>query len=47
MPTLQLLNRVPGTVQAPKENFLEDLSKYTKAQLEELRDRQLKLLSNK
>lgn len=43
----QKISRVPGTVQAPKEKYIEDLSKYTKAQLEEMRDRQIKLLSNK
>lgn len=32
---------------AAKEKYIEDLSKYTKAQLMEMRDRQEKLLSNK
>lgn len=32
---------------AVKEKHIEDLSKYTKVQLLEMRDRQLKLLSNK
>lgn len=43
----QRISRVPGTVQAAKEKYIENLIKYTKAQLEEMRDRQLKLLSNK
>lgn len=32
---------------AVKEKYIEPLSKYTKAQLCEMRDRQLKLLTNK
>lgn len=32
---------------APKDKYIEDLSKYTKAQLLELRERQTKLLANK
>lgn len=32
---------------AIKEKYIEDLSKYTKGQLLEMRDRQMNLLSNK
>lgn len=32
---------------AVKDKYIEDLSKYTKPQLLEMRDRQMKLLSNK
>lgn len=32
---------------AVKEKYIEDLAKYTKVQLLEMRDRQMKLLSNK
>lgn len=32
---------------AVKEKYIEDLTKYTKAQLMEMRERQEKLLSNK
>lgn len=32
---------------APKDKYIEDLKKYTKGQLFELRDRQKKLLANK
>lgn len=32
---------------AVKEKYIEDLTKYSKVQLLEMRDRQLKLLSNK
>lgn len=32
---------------AVKDKYIENLSKYTKVQLLEIRDRQLKLLANK
>lgn len=32
---------------AVKDKYIDELSKYTKGQLLELRDRQLKLLANK
>lgn len=32
---------------APKDKYIEDLKKYTKGQLLELKERQAKLLSNK
>lgn len=38
---------VPGGEKAVKENHLDDLKKYNKGQLLELRERQLNLLANK
>lgn len=32
---------------APKEKYIDDLTKYTKGQLIEMKERQSKLLSNK
>lgn len=32
---------------APRDKYIEDLSKYTKGELLDMRDRQQKLLSNK
>lgn len=47
METVHDPTKVPGLAKAPKEKHLDVLEKYSKAELLELKDRQLKLLSNK
>lgn len=47
MKTSTLGGKIPGLATAPRDTYVETLSKYTKAQLYELRDRQEKLLVNK
>lgn len=47
MSTKAVIGKVPGTVKAGKDVYIENLSKYTFAQLCDLRDRQTKLLVNK
>ena len=42
-----LPSSIPGTVAAKKEVYLENFSKYTTPQLMEIRDREMKLLTNK
>lgn len=44
MPEIKELQNLSVAV---KEKYIEDLKKYSKGQLLEMRDRQLKLLSNK
>lgn len=47
MPTQAAVGKVPGLCQAAKDVYIENLSKYSIAQLCEMRDRQTKLLVNK
>lgn len=44
MPTKSDANNMPMAV---KDKYIENLSKYTKPQLLEIKERQMKLLSNK
>lgn len=47
MNKMQSMSKIPGLPKAPKETYLNELAKYSKAELLELRDRQSKLLANK
>lgn len=44
---LPTLNRIPGMALAPKEKYIKVLSNYTIAELQEILDRESKLLNDK
>lgn len=44
---LPQLNRIPGMAIAPREKYINDLSMYTIAQLQEILDRGSNLLHDK